>query len=146
MGCHTSLGTIFVQIYMDALPGVLGVSKNQNLSLQIKPLSFCDRIAPKRHKLLKIVKSEKNVKKPCFLRVFWIFFNLGAILAHQTSNGVFSGPWHIFWHPLDPWGWIHIEYTKVLVFVFDISECWRPYNFFQLIQNKVWSHLCWFQA
>ena len=27
-------------------------------------------------------------KKTCFLRLFQIFFNLGAILAHQTSNVV----------------------------------------------------------
>ena len=98
--------------------------------LQIKLLSFCARIAPKRHKLQKIVKIEKNVKKPCFLRVFQIFFNLGAILAHQTSNGMFSGPWRIFRHPRDPWGRIHIEYIKVLVFVFNISECWRPLQLF----------------
>ena len=25
-----------------------------------------------------------------------IFFDLGAILVHQTSNGLFSGPWRIF--------------------------------------------------
>ena len=57
------LDTIFVQIYMDALPGV---SKIRFFFLQIKLLSFCARIAPKRHKLQKIVKIEKNVKKPLF--------------------------------------------------------------------------------
>ena len=30
--------------------------------LQIKLLSFCAKIAPKRHKLRKIIKIEKNVK------------------------------------------------------------------------------------
>ena len=39
-------------------------------------------------------------KNPCFLRHFRIFFNLGAILAHQTSNGMFSRSWH-------PWGRIN---------------------------------------
>ena len=59
--------TIFVQIYMDPPPGVPGVSKNQNFFSQIKLLSFCARIAPKRHKLRKIVKIEKkNVKKTLF--------------------------------------------------------------------------------
>ena len=38
------------------------VSKNQ-IFLQIKLLSFCPRIAPKRHKLQKIIKIEK--KKKC---------------------------------------------------------------------------------
>jgi hypothetical protein len=63
--------TIFVQIYMDALPGVPRVSKNQIFFLQIKLLSFCAKIAQKRHKLGKIVKIEKKMsKKPCFHRVF----------------------------------------------------------------------------
>ena len=75
--------TIFVQIYMDARPGVPGVSKNQNFFLQIKLLSFCAKTAPKRHKLQKLSKLKK---KTCFLRVFWLFFKLKAILAHQTSN------------------------------------------------------------
>ena len=117
----------FIQIYMDALPGV---SKNQ-IILQIKLSSFCARIAPKRHKLRKIVKIEKKCQKnPCFLRVFRILFNLGAILAHQTSNSMFSGSWRIFWYPRDPWGRIHIENIKVLAFVFDISERWRPLQLF----------------
>ena len=34
--------------------------------LQIKLLNFCARIAPKRHKLRKIIKIEKNVKKTLF--------------------------------------------------------------------------------
>ena len=54
--------------------------------------------------------------------VFWHFFPIltvfrslclsGAILAHQTSNGMFSGSWRIFWHPWDPWGRIHIDLNK----------------------------------
>ena len=31
---------------------------------------------------------------------------------------MFSEAWPTFWHPRDPWGWVHIEYIKVLVFVF----------------------------
>jgi hypothetical protein len=38
---HTaSLETIFVQIYMDALPGVPGVSNNQNFSFTNKTVEF----------------------------------------------------------------------------------------------------------
>ena len=37
---------------------------------------------------------------------------LEAILAHQTSNGMFSGSWLIFWHPRDLWGRIHIDLNK----------------------------------
>ena len=46
---------------MEALPGVHGVSKNQ--ILQIKLLSVCAKIAPERHKIQKISKIGKNVKK-----------------------------------------------------------------------------------
>ena len=69
---HTaSLDTIFIQIYMDTLPGVPGVSKIQNFFLQIKLLSFCAKIAPKRHKLEKIIKIGKKCQKtPVFLDFF----------------------------------------------------------------------------
>ena len=53
--------TIFVQIYMDPPPGVPGVSKNQNFFSQIKLLSFCANIAPKKHKLQKTIKIEKKM-------------------------------------------------------------------------------------
>ena len=63
--------TIIIQIYMGALPGVPGVSKNHNFFLQIKLLSSCAKIAPKRHKLQKIVKIEKKMSKnPVFLEFF----------------------------------------------------------------------------
>ena len=85
--------------------GSHGCQKIRILFLQIKLLSSCAKIAPKRHKLWKLSKlRKKNVEKPCFLRDFRIFFNLGAILAHHTSYGMFSGSWHIFWNPWDPWG------------------------------------------
>ena len=74
---HTAgLDTIFVQIYMDVLPGVPGVSKNQNLFLKIKLLSFCPRITPKRHKLRKIVKIEKKCQKNL---VFLEYFKYSSI-------------------------------------------------------------------
>ena len=78
--------TIFIQIYMNALPRVSGVSKNQNFFLQIKLLSFCTKIAPKR-------------KYQGFSICFWIFLSGGT-----------------------------------------------PYNFFQIIENKDWTHLYRFQA
>ena len=69
---HTaSSDTIFIQIYMDAPPGVPGVSKNQNFFLQIKLLSSCAKIDPKRQKLRKSVKIEKKLSKnPVFLYLF----------------------------------------------------------------------------
>ena len=60
---HTaSSDTIFVQIYIDALQGVPAecVKKSDFFILQIKLLSFCAKIAPKRRKLQKTVKIEKK--------------------------------------------------------------------------------------
>ena len=61
LNCHTAGSEpIFVQIYMDPPPGVQGVSKNQIFFSQIKLLSFCANIAPKKHKLQKTIKIEKK--------------------------------------------------------------------------------------
>ena len=79
----------------------------------------CFPFAPKRHKLKKTIKiEEKMSKEPCFLRYFWIFFNFGVILAHQTSTGIFSRSWCIFWHTWDPWGRINSGDIWVLRFSF----------------------------
>ena len=58
--------TIFIQIHMDAPPGVPGVSKIHKNMVQIKLLSSFAKIAPKRHKLRKSSKLEKNVRKTLF--------------------------------------------------------------------------------
>ena len=48
---HTAgLDTIFVQIYMDALPGVPGVSKNQNLFFTNETVEFLRYNCPKKAK------------------------------------------------------------------------------------------------
>ena len=51
---------------IDAPPGIPGVSKNQIFFLQIKLLSSCSNISPKRHKLRKIIKIEKKSQKTLF--------------------------------------------------------------------------------
>jgi hypothetical protein len=48
---------VFIQIYMNRLPGVAGDQKT---------IEFCAKIAHQRHKLQEIVKIEKKVKKPLF--------------------------------------------------------------------------------
>ena len=84
-------------------------------------------------------------KKPCFLRHFWIFFKLGAILARQTSCCMFSGSWRIFWHPWDPWRRINSGDTRVLRFVFDFFACQRPLaDFFHSSQIEASCHFYWF--
>ena len=61
---------------IDAPLGVPGVSNNQNFFLQIKLLSFCAKIAPKRHKLQKIIKIEKKYQKNL---VFLEYFEYSSI-------------------------------------------------------------------
>ena len=104
------------------------------------------KIALKLYKLQKTVKiEEKSSKKPCFHRHFRIFFNLGAILAHQTSYGMFSGSWPIFWHPWDPWGRVNSGDISVLIFVIDFSV-WQSHlaDFFHNSQIEGRCHLYWF--
>ena len=88
---------------------------------------------------------KKNVKKLCFLRQFRIFFNLEAILVHQTSNGMFSRSWRIFWHPWHPWGRVNSGDISFLVFVFDFSV-WQRHlaDFFHSSQIEARCHLYWF--
>ena len=62
----------------------------------------------------------------------------------QTSNSVFSGSWGIFWHPWGPWGRIHIEDIKVLVFVFKFF--WvvvPPITFFKVVKSN--SFVCFLE-
>ena len=64
---HTaSLDTIFIQIFMDAPPGVPGVSKNQIFFLQI----FALEMPQKGTNFEKLSKLKKNVKKTVFLDFF----------------------------------------------------------------------------
>ena len=95
--------------------GCQGCQKITFFILQMKLFSFCAKIAPKRHKLQKPSKLKKKCqKKPCFLRLFQTSFNLGAILAHQISTGIFNRSWRIFWHPWDRWG-ICFDYFVTVV-------------------------------
>ena len=126
--------------------GSQGCQKITFFFLQMKVFSFCAKIALKLYKLQKTVKiEEKSSKKPCFHRHFRIFFNLGAILAHQTSYGMFSGSWPIFWHPWDPWGRVNSGDISVLIFVIDFSV-WQSHlaDFFHNSQIEGRCHLYWF--
>jgi hypothetical protein len=68
---HSRFGHYFCSnLYGRAPRGPRGVKKSE-FFLQIKLLSFCARIAPKRHKLQKIVKIEqKCLKNLVFLEYF----------------------------------------------------------------------------
>ena len=79
---------------------------------------------------------KKNCQKTFFLKLFWIFFNLGSILGHQISRSIFNGLWRFFWHP---WGWINSGDTRVLRFVLIILWQWRRLADFTHLSN--WSQM-----
>ena len=85
------------------------------------------------------------LKNPCFLRHFRIFFNLRAILAHQTSYFMLRRSWGIFWHPWHPWRRVNSGDISFLVFVFDFSV-WQRHlaEFFHFSQIEARCHLYWF--
>ena len=136
---HTAgLDTIFVQIYMDALPGVPGVSKNQIFFLQIKLLSFCARIAPKRHKLRKIVKIEKKCQKNLvFLEYFKYSSIWGQYQRTKPQMACLVDPGASFDTPGTPGGGSIQNISRFQYLFLIFLSGGAPYNFFQLIQNKV---------
>ena len=101
--------------------GCQGCQKIRTTKLKSTLLSWSAKIQPKLKKLWNTVKIEQKLsKKPCFLKVFWILFNLGWILALQLIKVVFSLVFRIFWHPWHPWGRVNSGDIIVLRFVFDI--------------------------
>ena len=124
---HSRFGHNFCSnLYGCAPRGPRGVKKSE-FFLQIKLLSFCARIAPKRQKLRKIVKIEKKCQKTLFSQSISNILQFGGNISTPNLN------WRVQWtlaHLLTPQGRIHIEYIKILVFVFDISEWWRPLQLF----------------
>ena len=98
-----------------------GCQKIRTTKLKSTLVSWSAKIQPKLKKLWKTVKIEQKLsKKPCFLKVFWILFNLGQILTLLLTTEAFSLVFRIFWHPWHPWGRVNSGYILVLKFVFDI--------------------------
>ena len=94
---------------------------------------FALRLPPKDTNFKNHQNWRKMSKEPCFLGLFQKFFNLGAILAHQTSTGMFSGSWRIFWHPWDPCWRVNSRDIWVLRFVLIILCRWRHLADFSLL-------------
>ena len=101
--------TIFIQIYIDAPPGVTGVSKT---FLQIKLLNSCAKIALKRHKLQKSSKFKKS-KKTLFLQTFSNILQFGGNLS--TPNLKQCVQW-ILAHLLTPLGSLGAMAVRVVEF------------------------------
>ena len=101
--------------------GGQGCQKLWPTKLKSTLVSWSAKIQPNLKKLWKTIKIEQKFsKKPCFLKVFRILFNLGWILALQITKVVFSLVFRIFWHPCHPWGRVNSGDIIVLRFVFDI--------------------------
>ena len=101
--------------------GCQGCQKIWTTKLKSTLVSWNAKIQPKLKKLWKTIKIEQKLsKKPCFLKVFRILFNLGWILALQVTKVVFSLVFWIFWHPWHPWGRFNSGDIIVLRFVFYI--------------------------
>ena len=79
---HSRFGHYFCSnLYGPAPRRPWGVKKIR-FFLQIKPLSFCTRITPKRHKLWKIVKIEKKV----WSHLCWFIAKKIDIMPHLSHN------------------------------------------------------------
>ena len=60
--------TIFVQIYMDELPGVPGVSKNSEKYAKNKTVEFLRKYCPKKDKKLRFIMQSGLYYK----KIFWV--------------------------------------------------------------------------
>jgi hypothetical protein len=131
--------------YWCAPRGPRGVKKSEFFFYKKNCWAFVLKLPQKGTNFENCQKWKKMSKKPCFLRLFWIFFNLGAILAHQTTNGVFSGSWRIFRHPWHPWGRTNSGDISFLIFVF-VFSVWQRHlaDFFHYSQIEARCHLYWF--
>ena len=113
---------------IDAPPGVSVVSKKKShFFYKWNYFPFALRLPPKTP----TSNNHQNWRKNVFLD----FFEYSSIWgqAHQTSTGMFSGSWSIFWHPWDPWGHVNSGYTRVLRFVLIILWWWRRLADFSLL-------------
>ena len=71
--------TILFQIYMDAPPGVPGVSKNQNFVLQINSLSKCSNYPRSFHKM-----SQNNIQEILSQK---LICNFGKVFKYLRNFG-----------------------------------------------------------
>ena len=82
--------------------GPQGCLEKRNCPLSLNFVVWCAKIGPKNLEFLKnLINDKKNNKK---MMVFWSFWVLGPILAHQTANFELSGQFHFSRHPWGPRG------------------------------------------
>ena len=85
--------------------GSQGCLEKQNHPLITNLVLWCAKIGPKSHIFWKPLEmTRKTTKNDGFSTVFWSFWVLGPILAHQTAKFEFSGQFRFSRHPWGPWG------------------------------------------
>ena len=67
-------------------------------------------------------RGPRGVIKSDFIFQKWKCWVFALRLPQKGTNCKNSGSWRIFWHPWGPWGRIHLENFKVLVFVFKFGH------------------------
>ena len=118
--------------------GSQGCQKIRFFFLQIKLLSFCARIAPKTHKLRKIVKIEKKCQKNLvFLEYFEYSSIWGQYQRAKPQMACLVDPGASFDNPGTPGGGSIQNISRFQYLFLIFLSGGAPYNFFQLIQNKV---------
>ena len=84
--------------------GPHGCLEKQNHPLISNLVLWCAKIGPKSHNFWKTSEmTRKTTKNDGFLTVFWSFWVLGPILAHQTAKFELSGQFSFSRHPWGPW-------------------------------------------
>ena len=85
--------------------GPQGFLEKQNHPLSSNLVVWCAKIGPKSLNVWKTSEmTRKTTKNDGFLTVFWSFWVLGPILAHQTAKFELSGQFCFSRHPWGPWG------------------------------------------
>ena len=114
--------------------GCQGCQKIRTTKLKSTLVSWSTKIQSKLKKLWKTIKIEqKLLKKYCFLKVFWFFFNLGQIVALQLTKVVFSLVFRICWHPWHLWGRVNSRDIIDLRFDFNIFVQQRHLEIFFIL-------------
>ena len=130
--------TIFVQIYMDLPPGAQGCQMMHQNPLNMPFEGWCANIAPERHKLRKTVKIGKKCQKTAvFLDIFEYSSIWGQYQRTKPQMARLVDPGASFDTPGTPGGGSIQKISRFQHLVLIYLSGGAPYNFFQIIQNKV---------
>ena len=119
--------------------GCQGCQKNRKGTRIISLLCFCTNIhysAQIVQTLKNLIKSRKSIKNECFMMGFSKFLQFGLDIIAKTHQVTDYLVLLFFLTPLELLGSFHSEDITVFAFVFNISEWWRPLQFF-LVKSEL---------